>query len=257
MKLLAVSDLHFEFHKDGGKTLIEELHPADVLVIAGDLYVFGNDYSRQLIFYGLVAHLCKKYKHVIFVAGNHDFWYGEPTQILKFLRAEFKALKNFHFLENDWIIIDGQRFLGATLWFPDPGEDAPKKQINDFELIENFEPWVYEQNKTTIKFFKDNIKEDDIVITHHLPSEKSIAKFYKNNPLNCFFVHDIEEDIIKKYKPKVWVYGHTHSSGRFSIDNTRMICNPFGYARHSENLEFYPDLILNIENKDKNIQKNS
>ena len=39
MKILVVSDLHLEFHEDGGREFLQTLDPrdAEVLVVAGDL----------------------------------------------------------------------------------------------------------------------------------------------------------------------------------------------------------------------------
>ena len=41
MRLQLLSDLHFEFHRDGGRSFVDSLDPGgiDVLVLAGDIAV--------------------------------------------------------------------------------------------------------------------------------------------------------------------------------------------------------------------------
>ena len=48
---------------------------------------------------------------------------------------------------NDSVEIDGQRFVGSTLWFP-ATQDAwsQEDRINDFRYIDGFSEWVYPVN---------------------------------------------------------------------------------------------------------------
>ncbi len=39
-------------------------------------------------------------------------------------------------------------------------------------------------------------------------------------------------------QPQLWVHGHTHASLDYRIGATRVVCNPFGYARDEENPHF-------------------
>ncbi len=41
-------------------------------------------------------------------------------------------------------------------------------------------------------------------------------------------------EVIKKYQPRLWVYGHTHECDDQLIGNTRIISNQLGYGRVSE-----------------------
>ena len=79
--------------------------------------------------------------------------------------------------------------------------------------------------------------EGDVVVTHHLPTQLSVHPEYKGSPLNPFFVCEMDPLIFEK-RPKLWVHGHTHKSVSKMVGRTRIVCNPFGYARHEENPEF-------------------
>jgi len=65
---LVVSDLHFEFHADGGDALLAELAgvACDGIIIAGDLAD-----SRTLM--ASVKKVCSLFPQVAYITENHDF----------------------------------------------------------------------------------------------------------------------------------------------------------------------------------------
>ena len=44
----------------------------------------------------------------------------------------------------------------------------------------------------------------------------------------------------------LWVHGHTHDVFDYDVFGTRVICNPRGYVSYQENIEFNPDLVVEI-----------
>src|SRR5690606_30137888 len=52
---------------------------------------------------------------IVYVAGNHEFYNRTHATVLKTLRAAASDT-GVHFLDDEEVIIDGVRFLGATLW---------------------------------------------------------------------------------------------------------------------------------------------
>lgn len=99
-------------------------------------------------------------------------------------------------------------------------------------MIPDFKLWVYEECKKAISFLEKNIKERDIVITHHLPSHRSVHPKWKGSLLNNFFVCNLENLILRK-KPAYWIHGHTHEEFFYKIGNTTVICNPLGYRNEA------------------------
>jgi Icc-related predicted phosphoesterase len=243
MKLLVVSDLHFEFQRDGGESLVENFDKdVDVLVVAGDLSV-GKGLADALTL------LLEKFEHVVYLAGNHEY-YGTTRQVvIDVIEETGHRYPGLHWLRPGNIVcLDGQRFLGGTLWFPNH-PTAPKYQLNDFRLIKDFESWVYVENQETVNFLNQEVKSTDVVVTHHLPSYRSVAKEYQGSSLNPFFVCDIEPTILKT-QPRLWIHGHTHTSCDYFIQNTRVVCNPFGYAQHEENVRFDPNLVIDLKSSE-------
>lgn len=241
MRILILSDLHIEFHEDEGKSLLSQLcKKVDAVVIAGDLSV--NDELPEDI-----KKICGLYKDVIFVNGNHELYHSSPE--------EFKDIKskcideniNLHWLDNSSVDVNGIRFVGATLWFEhDVMNFLYEKQLNDFNLIRNFVPWVYEQNENSLEYLNKNVTKKTIVVTHHLPSFSCVENLYKTSNLNRFYVSNQAHNIIQEKEPPVWIHGHSHSSFDKKIHKTRVIRNPFGYAGYEINPNFDLEKTIDI-----------
>jgi Icc-related predicted phosphoesterase len=84
-----------------------------------------------------------------------------------------------------------------------------------------------------------------IVVTHRLPSAKSVAKRYESDPRNAAFASSFE-DLIEKYQPALWIHGHTHEPSYYELFGTRVICNPRGYPREKRDGAFDPGLIVDV-----------
>jgi calcineurin-like phosphoesterase family protein len=120
-----------------------------------------------------------------------------------------------------------------------------QQYINDFRLIYDFDKMVFDENEKSVDFLRWHVHKDAFVVTHHFPTKKSIATHYVNNPLNMFFMCDME-DLILERKPRMWVHGHTHSSFNYMLDETHIVCNPLGYVGHEINQEFIPNLLFEV-----------
>lgn len=246
MRVLVMSDVHVEFHRDGGACFIKSLPDADVLVLAGDISVARN-ISNSTGLMTVLPLFAQKYPHVVFVLGNHDFYYGTPGEVMEKVTKLVQKHPNLHWLENSSVSIDGQRFVGATLWFPQSAEvQKHKGWLTDFRLIGKLEPWVYQQCQASIRYLQETVTTGDVVVTHHLPTPRSVSARFQGQSANVFFVCNVE-NIIKKNKPRIWIHGHTHDSKDYMLGSTHIICNPFGYAGHEENREFNDRLVLELE----------
>jgi predicted phosphohydrolase len=185
LRLRLLSDLHLEFMGDEWLSFIDDLseqkEEPDVLILAGDI-------ASGAMIEEVLSAFADRFAQVIFVAGNHEYYSSSPTKTEDALRCAVLVSSNLHWLDASAVEIDGQRFLGGTLWFPDPDSEESKWALNDFHLIMNFEPWVYEQNSKTRRFLEANVKPADVVVTHHLPSYACVHPKYEGSPLNKFFV---------------------------------------------------------------------
>lgn len=210
----------------------------DVCVLAGDIAV-GDGIG------GAMDLFCEKYPEVVYVHGNHEYYQWPRQDVLSLTAAAADRHGNLHWLDCGAAVIGGVRFLGAPLWFS-YNQYAPRKQMADFHAIMDFESWVYEENARAKRFLRQHVSRGDIVVTHHLPSQRSVSARFKHSPLNPFFVCDLES-LIGMQQPRLWLHGHTHDSLDYRIGKTRVVCNPFGYARGELNHAFEEHKLLNAE----------
>jgi Icc-related predicted phosphoesterase len=239
MRILIASDLHFEFHADGGLALVDSLPRADVLVCPGDLTV------APLLGDGL-GKLLERYAHVVFVAGNHEFYHSSLEAVRRALRSLDEHIEGFHYLEQSECTIEGRRFLGATLWFPRKlGMQLLEPMSSDFRLISDAVPGIYTEHEQAVRYLAGAVNEDSIVVTHHLPHRRSLPRSLAHSPLNAFLLSDLAEVIAEK-QPALWIHGHAHTSSDYHVGRTRTLCNPFGYWRREENPAFRRDCLIDV-----------
>ncbi len=241
MKLRILSDLHFEFHPDAGRGFVRglDVDPNEILALAGDL-------ATPKLLAGSLDLLCQRFRHVVFVAGNHEYYGRSPAEVHDILHAAVARNANLHWLEAAATTIDGQRFIGATLWFDEEAGRTPGRHfLNDFRVIDDFEPWVYEQNARAIAYLTQNLHASDVVVTHHLPAQACVAPKWQGSPLNPFFVYDLEP-LIHARQPKLWVHGHTHTAGDVRVGQTRIVANPLGYVGHEAQDGFAERLVVEV-----------
>jgi predicted phosphodiesterase len=243
MRIQVLSDLHLEFHADEGHELISRLDPAgiDVLVLAGDITV-GERIPAAL------GSFCERFcdARVLYVHGNHEFYGADRASVLAWTAGALEANANLTALDAQAVVVGGQRFLGAPLWFRHaPAANRYRRAVYDFTMIGDFEAWVYAENARAIEFFEHELREGDVVVTHHLPSESSVVPRFVGSPLNPFFVCSLDS-LIHERKPALWIHGHTHASLDYPLGSTRVVCNPFGYAALELNPDFSDRCVIEI-----------
>lgn len=244
MKLHLVSDLHLEYYPDD--SLAYDLEPEDceALVIAGDFCTrwYGGVYD----FFQVVG---EKYQYVIYILGNHEYYGSSYEEAQGWFRSLEERHSNLFCLENQTLSLGtgGPVVAGTTLWFRDtPMNPLYEGRMRDFQQIQGFRSWVYEKNQEAVDFL-ENVnwpgRKADLVITHHLPSYKSVSPRYAEDPTNLYFLCDVSE-IMLDTKPKVWVHGHTHTPCDYQLGDTRVICNARGYPWESGSS--YRPLVIEI-----------
>jgi hypothetical protein len=206
------------------------------------------------------------FPHVIYVAGNHEFYNGKFHKGIDYLRTECAAFPNVHFLERDMKVIDDVVFVGGTLWTDMNKGDpltlhAVRDMMNDFRIIRNdqkgytpLKPMdVALRHRETLQYIKHIVSEHKdkrcVVVGHHSPSFQSVSEGYKHETLmNGAYHSDLSEFILDHPQIKLWTHGHTHHCFDYTIGETRIVCNPRGYHNdgYSEDTGWDPNIILEI-----------
>lgn len=241
MRILVTSDLHIEHQPDDGDAVINKLNrDADVLVVAGDM-------ATKSLFSFTVKRLCDLYEWVVFVSGNHEYYGSCFDKIDNMISVAESRHSNFVWLNDSTKTINSVRFIGSTLWFKEPEtlqEIGAKRILNDYYVIRDFVPEVYDRHEKTVAYLDKNIKQGDIVVTHHMPTYRSVPDKFVGSISNCFFANHL--DRLFSHKPSVWIHGHTHSSCDYihPVESVRVYCNPLGYPREETN--FNNNLIIEV-----------
>lgn len=232
LRVSLLSDLHVEYDRDEGRELLATLDPdrCDLLVLAGD--VSSLDF---------VELLCERYapRPVVYVAGNHEYWRGTHGEFAQAAYELSARTENLKVLDRGFFTYKGQRFLGATCWYSDPGQ----RNWADFRFIRDLPQWLDADYALTRSFMEDNMHEGDIIISHMVPSVECVAPRWQGNPNNKFFVNDFST-LIKERKPRAWLFGHTHDKIAQRVGETMMYTNPRGYAVEKDITKFDPYFTL-------------
>lgn len=242
MKLHLVSDIHLEHWKPYHLKVIERVPECDALVLAGDIFQWStfNANERDDIWKAFQG----KAPYVMWIPGNHEY-YGAKAGAMFHPTGGVMTL----FSDGHLSPADGPRFIGDTLWFPySAGDEEFYRLLNDFSMIQGpVGSWAaVEYGKTHVNLM-ENVRKDDIVVTHHLPSPLSTPARFRMEETNRFFVGNCE-DIIKHRQPKLWLHGHTHDACDYMIGKTRVLCNPMGYPgqRVPPGKQYNPDLLIDV-----------
>jgi Icc-related predicted phosphoesterase len=278
MKIALASDVHLEF---GDLEFTNE--GADVLVLAGDIMIaqylydhtadtiqrsidLGNklgDRQKEATKYrGFLERASSQFKHVIMIAGNHEFYHGRWHQALETMKLECNQFTNIYFLEDQVKEIDDILFVGATLWTDMNNNDwhtkyQVKQGMSDFKIIKNDKnnyhslhpDDVIVRHTKSLEFIKNtivNTSKKIVVVTHHAPSDMSVADCYKGDILMNGAYRSNLEDFIMDSNINLWCHGHTHFSFDYMLGNTRVVCNPRGYIGHEPIAEGYKFKYLDI-----------
>lgn len=235
MKILVYSDLHLEFgHRWSPPKDLE----GDLLILAGDIITFKDSAPFESLLAGWK-------KPVLYIAGNHEFYTRSPMdqEAQAFGSWLSGRMPNVIFLQDEEISINGIHFFGGPMWTNFSNEnmaamEVARRSMNDFRLIVTGENDSLEPANTValhksfveklVRWFEKPLKGPRVVISHHAPVKNPHTKYGDSELQPAFNSLDMIE-IIEKYQPVLWVYGHTHECDDQTIGKTRIISNQLGY----------------------------
>lgn len=269
MRLLILSDLHREVWYRGTRYFgMEDHFPAirpeasrpDVVVLAGDIDTGarGIEWASET-FPDLP---------VVYVSGNHEGYGHNLDEARDAIATAAAATGHVHYLDGQEKVINGVRFLGATLWTDfrlhgrDNAEHRKKtalRMINDYQVIRigragrllqpnDTQRWHIEQAAWLKARIEDPFPGRTVVVTHMAPSEQSITQNFKSDPISAAYASHLDKWV---REVDLWVHGHTHNSLDYRIGRARVVCNPLGYPGSFQrsrqgNSHFDPNFIVEL-----------
>ena len=276
MKIQLVSDLHLEF----SDILIRNQGDTDVLILGGDIMIAQNLHEfaaddpvvpglytqrgKAERFRNFLRHVSQAFPHVVYVAGNHEFYHGKWPDTITWLKDECRVFSNVYFLEMETKEIGDYVFVGSTLW-TDFNKANPitlevcRTSMNDYHVIRDSSKGYSKlkpittlgKHRASMDYIKSVVEADPtrnyVVVGHHAPTSLSTKPKYEQDfHMNGAYRSDLSEFILDHPQIKLWTHGHTHNFFDYTMGSTRVVCNPRGYEGYEEDSGWNPDLVITI-----------
>jgi len=274
MKLALGSDLHLEF----GDCFFENEQNAEVLLLSGDILIaqelhdfkepindlikLGRKQEAVVRYRDFLKRCSQSFKHVIYVAGNHEFYHGKWPLGNTYLKEECANYPNIYFLDNETKVINDIVFIGSTIWTDMNKHDpltlrAVGGMLNDYNVIRNsnedyrkLQPIdIYKEHNKSLKYIDSVIKDGNkyVVVGHHAPCKLSTKPQYaKDHLVNGGYSSDLTNFIYAHPQIVLWTHGHTHDVYDYMVGSTRVVCNPRGYVGYEVQDEHFKFMYLDV-----------
>jgi predicted phosphohydrolase len=261
MRAWIFSDLHLETDLGFSPLTVPD---ADVCICAGD--ILDGGVIASIIW---LTEFVAPFMPVVFVPGNHEYYRSSIKEGLAAARRLASKLKQVHLLDGDFVVLDGYRFVGATLWTDFNLHDDPSlamaiagDELNDYRRIKlsktpfkRFTPLESLRLHRVAAMdidavFRSQPTMPTVIVSHHAPSLLSVPTEYLSDALTPAFASRLEHRIME-YQPLLWVHGHVHAPCDYLIGKTRVICNPLGYRDEPSPKSFVPDLVMDLDKLDQ------
>ena len=268
-----LSDIHAEFGPHALPRPTDVDTGADIVIIAGDLAAAPNNVETA-------ARLFPASTALVLIGGNHEHYrtylpIDEGLDLMWRAAAEISAREDrvIAVLEDASAVLQVRgaavRVLGSTFWTDYGLHRKPiieaqmcERSINDHRLIQGRDGGFFTtreaaaRHRTSRAFLGDAlaVRHDGptIVVTHHLPSMRSVAGRFRREATSSGFASHADD--LVGMGAALWVHGHTHDSMVWENGSgTLIVCNPAGYARLDggrENTEFDPRMCVAIRESD-------
>jgi predicted phosphodiesterase len=258
MRVFAISDLHVDYAANAKWVagLSTGEYGEDIAIVAGDV---SN--SLQQLEWALRT-MAARFKKVLFVPGNHELWViGDDrgkTSLTKFEQvctvAEQAGVSMQRFYHNGLCIVP---LLG---WY-DYSFGQPSKELLDNWMDYHACRWPSHFSAPDVAAYFEGLNDttealnDEHIITfsHFLPRIDVMPEYIPQGKRVVYPVLGATrlDRQVRKLKPKIHVYGHSHMNLRVHIDGVTYVNNAFGYPYETriaskQLLCVYPDVINEV-----------
>jgi hypothetical protein len=152
-----------------------------------------------------------------------------------------------HYLDEDEIVLDGVRFLGATLWsdseFLRVDQTglvalAMREKLTDVVrtglILDELLARERAQYDKTITWLAERLTTPfpgpTVVVTHHPPTPSAFLKPSPDTSTDPSLATKLDELVSNA---KLWISGHIHRAVDARVGNCRVLANPRGYPDES------------------------
>lgn len=247
MSAVILADLHLDIWGEGHTDPFQGSDPDRLravrhCIVAGDLTNHGAKKWPRMV--DLIRTNMPD-AEVYLLPGNHEYYGGRIDREDKLEEAAQAA--GAQFVQKKTLLIDGKRFLCATLWTDfrlngATSEFAAKydaeRMMNDYRKI-RVEREHYRRlspdhaaaiHHDHVSWITAELEKDfpgeTIVVTHHAPHRSMCLK--PGAPEAPAYASDLTQ-LISRFQPAAWFCGHTHSHDIRMLGDTLMMNASLGY----------------------------
>lgn len=231
-KIVAVADTH------GSTGYIDAVPSCDILLIAGDICAsYTESFYQQKAWFELdfikhLKHLKTKAEHIVFIAGNHDYYLYECFRSKKENTIRNNLPDNVHYLRNNSINVKGLEIYGTPYC------------LLPAEYCRGRPNWSFSEDEDELQNIYAKIPSDiDVLLTHGPAYGYCDACDYRGaEHLGSKALTDkIENDLKVKYV----ISGHIHSAvRRESQKDVNFICASVCDDSYKPRDSYEPQIII-------------
>jgi len=136
-------------------------------------------------------------------------------------RTEVLKPKPVGMTDDEWLALPaGER--NKAVFKTRPATFCPEDAVEEHKKCLDYVKFVVSEAKP---------HEKVVVVGHHTPSLQSCAEKYNSDQMmNGGYHNSLDEYIMDHPQIVLWTHGHTHENMDYMIGDTRVFCNPRGYA---------------------------
>jgi predicted phosphodiesterase len=240
MRVFAISDLHVDYAANAKwvADLSTSEYGNDIAIVAGDV----SNSLRQLEW--ALKTMAARFKKVLFVPGNHELWViGDDrgkTSLAKFEQvravAEQAGVSMQRFCDNDLCIVP------LLSWY-DYSFGQPSKELLDSWMDYHACQWPTHFSAPDVAAYFEELNDTTeavshqhvITFSHFLPRIDVMPEYI---PYRKRIIYPVLGALrldrqVRKLKPKIHIYGHSHMNRHVQIDGIAYVNNAFGYPYES------------------------
>ena len=266
MEVGFVSDLHLDFYTDNPTVdKLIKFYQNTFYGASGHTLVIAGDISHSNHQAANFCRACLEYfDDVVLVTGNHDLYntsktmkhkhttlFSRPTELQALLADE----PHIHFLDGNYVDINGVRFAGTMGWYDCSYYYKLSQGLysetmlghwmsytNDARLIPELnnplDLWDIERAKIITALET----KPQVMVTHFCPITHpvAIAPRFATDRGTGYYCFD-SAPLTTEHSPEFWIHGHMHDRHSFQQDGTQHLRNPLGYPseRTGTKIQFF------------------
>lgn len=239
-----VKDISEASLKDFSPSMKRSENPT-ILIVAGDIVPYTEENFDDGRLTDFTTEAGKSFHKVYLTLGNHDFIYhGIADTIAYYSKAYPLTPKNkVIFLNNSFDTLPGGVRIHGVNLFSDGSYGTGgatygrTMRFFDFQYINGFTfDDMVDLHRMAVEYIRMNVRDGDIVVSHHIPVLAGISERFRNDSYTRFF-YSGDDKMLKNYHNLKWVFGHTHDHFHFTDGNgNEFFCNPYGYPSEQNTL---------------------